>query len=134
MFGQPMMIGLKTSHLPDDILASLNTEEELAEVVNSTEIGGPGEGNADDANLNNDGIEETQDDSDRQQDIEHSEACAENLNDLKMKSYPHLHPCVTEKTIGEKRKWARENLEKQATKMTRLSRQMFPPGMVGDTV
>ena len=48
MFGQPMKVCLETSNLPDEIVTSLKTEEDLADVVNATEIGGPVEGNADD--------------------------------------------------------------------------------------
>ena len=41
--------------------------------------------------------------------------------------------CKRRERINEKRKMANTNLEAQAFKMTRLAREMFPPGRVGDT-
>ena len=35
MFGQLMKVGLKMSNLPEDVIANLNSEEDLEEVINS---------------------------------------------------------------------------------------------------
>ena len=54
----------------------------------------------------------------------------------KMDDEPPLFPsiCKRRERINEKRKMAKTNLEAQAFKMTRLAREKFPPGRVGDTV
>ena len=54
----------------------------------------------------------------------------------KMDDEPPPFPsiCKRRERINEKRKMAKTNLEAQAFKMTRLAREKFPPGRVGDTV
>ena len=145
MFSQPMKVGLKTSNLADDAIEDMFTKEKLEKVVSE-------EHGDEQNNLTKDPVEEiyletpkeTSYDLVNNADIEgpvfvdvQEETGAEDLPSREMITDVVRSPsmCVKRKNkVREKRLTVKSNLETQAFKMTRLARDKFPQGKIGDTV
>ena len=142
MFGQPLKVELKRSNLPDDATEDIFSEEELEKVVS-------GKHGDEQNNLSEDPVEEIHVEAPNglRNDLVdmkgavfvdvQKETVAEDLPSTEMVTEVARSPsmCVKRKNkIIEKRKTVKNNLKTQAFKMTRLTREKFPPGKVGDTV
>ena len=127
MFGQPMKVGLKISNLPDDAVDEQNNlivdsvEEIHVETPNVTS-----NDLVDNADMEGPVFVDVQEETGAE-DLPSTEMVTEVARSLSM--------CIKRKNkmIG-KRKTVKSNLETQALKMTRLAREKFPQGKVGDTV
>ena len=135
MFGQPMKVGLKTSNLPDDAIDDIFAEEELEKIISGQ-----------DGDEQNDPTEDPTVEENDLPDITDAEGSVLEFQEETYEEYVSSTEMVTEvllspsicaqrkNKITEKRKIVKSNLQTQAFKMTRLAREKFPQGKVGDTV
>ena len=135
MFGQPMKVGLKTSNLSDDAIDDIFAEKELEKIISGqdrVEKNDPTE---------NPTVEEngSPDITDAEGSVLEfqEETCEENVPSTEMVTEIPFSPsiCAQRKNkITEKTKIVKSNLQTQTFKMTRLAREKFQQGKVGDTV
>ena len=135
ILGQPIKVGLKTSHLPDDAIDDIFAEEKLEKIISGQ-----------DGNEQNDPTEDpTVEENDLPDitDVEGSvlefqeEICKEDVPSTDIVTEIPRSPsvCAQRKNkIAEKRKIVKSDLKIQAFKMTILARDKFPQIKVGDTV
>ena len=135
MFGQPMKVGLKTSNLPDDATDDIFDKEELEKIISGQDGDEQNDPTEDPTVEENDLPEIT--------DAEGSvlkfqeKTCEEDVPSTEMVTeIPRFSSICAQRKIKitEKRKFVKSNLQTQAFKMTRLAREKFPQGKVGDTV
>ena len=135
MFGQPVKVGLKTSNLSDDAIDDIFAEEELEKIISGQ-----------DGDEQNDPTEDPTFEENDLPDITDTEGpvlefqeetCDEDVPSTEMVTEIPRSPsiCAQRKSkTTEKRKIVKSNLQTQAFKMTRLAREKFLQGKVGDTV
>ena len=135
MFGQPMKVGLKTLNLPDDAIDDIFAEKELEKIISGQDRVEKNDPTEDPTVEENDLPDIT--------DAEGSvlefqeETCEENVPFTEMVTEIPCFPsvCAQRKNkITGKTKIVKSNLQIQAFKMTRLAREKFQHGKVGDTV
>ena len=120
MFSQPMKVGLKTSNLSDDKIDLRDEQNDSTEDPTVQENDLPDITDAEESVL------EFQE-----------ETCEEDVPSTEMVTEIPRSPSICaqrENKITEKRKIVKSNLQTQAFKMTRLAREKFPQGKIGDIV
>ena len=135
MFGQPMKVGLKTTNLPDDAIDQIFVEEELEKII-SGQDGDEQNDPTEDPTLAENDLPDITDAEGSVLEFQ-EETCEEDVPYTEMVTETPRSPsiCVQRKNkITEKRKIVKSNMQTQAFKMTRLAREKFPQGKVGDTV
>ena len=129
-----MKIGLNTSNLPDDAI-DIFPKEELKKIISGQ-----------DGDEKNDPTEDPTIEENDLPDITGAEGsvlefqektCEEDVSYTEMVTEIPRSPSISaqqKNKITEKRKIVKSNLQTQAFKMTRLAREKFPQGKVGDIV
>ena len=128
-------VGLKISNLPDNAIEDIFTEEELGKVV-SGEHGAVEEIYVETPNgTSNDLVDNADMEGSAFVDVQ-EETSAEDLPPTEMVTEVARSPsmCIRRKNKITEKKTVKSNLEKQEFKMTRLAREKFPHGKIGDTV
>lgn len=123
MFGVKAKRGIASSFLPSELIANIETEEQLEEIANTCETEKQ--------------HEETVDTSEKKLSGGHSENHISRKNieeDLHSTTFPHQALTGKHELISIKRAAAKENLLLQANKMLRTSQKQFPPAQIGDSV
>ena len=135
ILGQPIKVGLKTSHLPDDAIDDIFAEEKLEKIISGQD------GNEQNDPTEDPTVEENDlpDISDAEGSVSEfqEETCKEDVPSTEIVTEIPRSPsiCAQRKNkIAEKRKIVKSDLKIQAFKMTILAREKFPQGKVGDTV
>ena len=131
--GQPTKVGLKTSNLPDDAIDDIFAEE--LEKIISGQDGDKQNDPTEDLTVEKNNLPGITDAEGSV--LQFQEETCEDVPSTEMVTEIPRSPsiCAQQKDkITEKRKIVKNNLQTQAFKMTRLAREKFPQGKVGDTV
>ena len=123
MFGVKAKRGIASSFLPSELIANIETEEQLEEIANTCETEKQ--------------HEETVDTSEKKLSGGHTEnnILRKNIEeDLHSTTFPHQALTGKHELISIKRAAAKENLLLQANKMLRTTQKQFPPAQIGDSV
>ncbi|XP_053309752.1 KRAB-A domain-containing protein 2-like [Spea bombifrons] len=123
MFGVKAKRGIASSFLPSELIANIETEEQLKEIANTCETEKQHEETVDTSEKNLCGG------------LSENHISRKNIEeDLHSTTFPHQALTGKHELISRKRAAAKENLVLQANKMLRTSQKQFPPAQIGDSV